>query len=767
MASPPSESLMKILLASNAPWASTGYGTQTASLARRLRDDGHKVVIYCQYGLQGGVQEWEGITCLPTGMEGGYADPIIRGHLRYTQPDLLITFFDLWALHKTPIPKWIQDTDAKWLAYFPIDAVPVSRATREVLGQVDYPVVLSNFAEAALKEWNPEYKVAVIPHGIEKSWGYTANGRKEFRRSIQVPDDAFLFGTVGRNAYYPGRKGLDRLVRAFAELELDNTYLYIHTGTWSENGSVPIEQMTDFYTELHPYLEGRVKLPDDYNLVMGYSQTGMNALYSALDCYVQPTLGEGFGLPVMEAQACGAAVIATDCTSMPDIVAPHSSVLVPGATELFTPDPSHRVLIDIPKLKDAMTEIYDIKTNDLTGYQAMKANAGLWANGFDWDRIWTECWKPLLAEIGREIELAPRRDWHRGGAVVYEHEGRMRKRESFLKAPVVAKTIPLMEKVAHPNIIPILAKGVENGLHWLDMPKYTALRDVDLSELAAEQKDRIIDGVRAALEHMHGLGYAHRDVAPENVVVDDEYNPYLIDFEWAHPCDGEIGVDCVDFEPWACVDRAVAIVQTGMEERGFHTIVNYVNGLSLEGKTHGFKGVPYQQVNGTGERDCQVRWDIMKPDVKGKTVLDLGSNLGWFCRKAVEEGAEKATGVENDNAVVESARALTNGHNIEYIETDLMAWEPETYDVGFALSVLQHLPDPDPVMDKLMESCDEVYVEIPQRFITNRVADYLQYGQVLGESERGRPVYRVRQAEVPRGLLGKSGRLVREEVKEA
>jgi glycosyltransferase involved in cell wall biosynthesis len=41
-------------------------------------------------------------------------------------------------------------------------------------------------------------------------------------------------------------------------------------------------------------------------------------LYRACGAYVFPSLHEGFGLPVLEAMACGAVVIASNCTSIPE-----------------------------------------------------------------------------------------------------------------------------------------------------------------------------------------------------------------------------------------------------------------------------------------------------------------------------------------------------------------------------------------------------------------------------------------------------------------
>lgn len=728
---------MKILLAANAPWTATGYGTQGASLARRLRDAGHNLVYYCNYGLNGGVQEWEGITCLPTG-DGGYADPIIKGHIRYTQPDLLITLQDLWPWRQTDLAAFVQEMGVRWAAWFPIDALPISQANRDMLTAATYLIPMANFAEAALKELDPELNLTVIPHGIEKEFGFTSAGRREFRRYNQIPEDAFLFGSVGRNAYYPGRKGFDRLMRAFADLQRDNAYLYIHALPNSEHGSVPLPQIADFYG-----ITDRVKYADEYNGVMGYSQNGMNAMYSAMDCYVQPTLGEGFGIPVLEAQACGANVIATDCTSMPELLCPEASQLIPGVTELFVPDPSHRTLIDISLLTESMREIYDIKRDDPRGFDAMKARAGLWANGWDWDRIWHEEWVPFLTRVEEDIKRAPRREWHRGGGLVFEHEGNMRKQDSSLKSPAVAKELAFIATHQHENIVPVLRSGVDgDGTSWFDMPKMRSLRDIQPDSLTDEQRTKIVDGVRAGLEFLHENHRAHRDVCPENILIGDDFTPYLTDFEWSHQCDGEIGVDCVDFEPWAVPKSAVAVVQTGMEQRGFHTIIQYIHGIDLSEKSHGFKGVPYQQMDGVGERDCQIRWDIMNPDVKGKMVVDLGSNLGWFVRKAQEGGALSVIGVENDLAVVNAAKAMGG----EYLSADLDDGDyPDgVFDVAFALSVLQHLKDPDRTFDWLMGHAKTIYMEMPPRFITPKMAEAVyRYGTNLGESERGRPIFRL------------------------
>ncbi len=60
---------MKILWASNAPWAATGYGMQTAQAVPRIRDAGHDIAIFASYGLNGAMQSWDGIPVYPAGFD--------------------------------------------------------------------------------------------------------------------------------------------------------------------------------------------------------------------------------------------------------------------------------------------------------------------------------------------------------------------------------------------------------------------------------------------------------------------------------------------------------------------------------------------------------------------------------------------------------------------------------------------------------------------------------------------------------------------------
>jgi hypothetical protein len=67
---------------SNAPWAPTGYGTQTAQVIERMRDDGHAIAVSCNYGLMGMQSEWNGIPIYPMGMEA-YSNDVARANFAH------------------------------------------------------------------------------------------------------------------------------------------------------------------------------------------------------------------------------------------------------------------------------------------------------------------------------------------------------------------------------------------------------------------------------------------------------------------------------------------------------------------------------------------------------------------------------------------------------------------------------------------------------------------------------------------------------------
>jgi len=68
--------------------------------------------------------------------------------------------------------------------------------------------------------------------------------------------------------------------------------------------------------------------------IIDTSKIPMNEIYNLIDIFVLPTRGEAFGLPLLEAQACGVPVVTTDYTTGPELVKGHGE-LVSGTAKTY------------------------------------------------------------------------------------------------------------------------------------------------------------------------------------------------------------------------------------------------------------------------------------------------------------------------------------------------------------------------------------------------------------------------------------------------
>ncbi len=123
------------------------------------------------------------------------------------------------------------------------------------------------------------------------------------RQTYGIPGDYILY--LGR---IQPRKNLQRLIQAFARLAADNPHLSLvlaGPGGWLEEG---------IRAEIAAQgLEGRVLLP-------GYiAAADKAALLSGARVFAFPSLYEGFGIPVLEAQTCEVPVLTSTTSSLPEV----------------------------------------------------------------------------------------------------------------------------------------------------------------------------------------------------------------------------------------------------------------------------------------------------------------------------------------------------------------------------------------------------------------------------------------------------------------
>jgi SAM-dependent methyltransferase len=115
----------------------------------------------------------------------------------------------------------------------------------------------------------------------------------------------------------------------------------------------------------------------------------------------------------------------------------------------------------------------------------------------------------------------------------------------------------------------------------------------------------------------------------------------------------------------------------------------------------------------SGEDRKLTRDKIFANDISGKTVLEIGCCLGYFCLEALKRGARRTTGWEIDADRVRQARVIAEilGSSAEYQERDIETETPkEVFDVVICLNVLHHMGDPLRALDKLIALTGETLI---------------------------------------------------------
>jgi len=165
----------------------------------------------------------------------------------------------------------------------------------------------------------PPEKVVVTYNGVESSFTTqpsVQNEVEEIRRRFGISRDFLL--AVG--SLQP-RKNLVRLIRAYARLRSERQdfrpqLVIVGRKLWLAN---------EIFDEVK-----KQRWADDVILTGYVADEDLPALYRAARAFVYPSLFEGFGLPPLEAMACGTPVVTSDVSSLPEIAGDAALLIDPN-----------------------------------------------------------------------------------------------------------------------------------------------------------------------------------------------------------------------------------------------------------------------------------------------------------------------------------------------------------------------------------------------------------------------------------------------------
>jgi glycosyltransferase involved in cell wall biosynthesis len=379
---------------SNSYNAPTGYGQQTTMLVDRLKRSGLDVAMLSNYGLEGIPSTiktpYGEIPHYPRGIDQYSNDSGPQDHqtfvAQFDKPNLFISLYDVWVMKSAqydnfPIASWV-----------PLDHVTMPPGVEKFLRRENVtPIAMSAHGVRQMNAKGIECEYA--PHAIDtKVYKPTYKiGAHEINEYLGIKPETFVVGAVAANkaAGLVHRKAYGELILAFSIFAKDkpDAVLYLHTDSFGYSGGW---NLLNILASLGVKKE-QVIFPNPQDYRFGLAQSDLAALYTRMDVLLAPSLGEGFGVPSVEAQSCGTRVIGSNWAATPDLVSP-DSWLVDGQLSWDAGQDAWWMTPNVSSLVNALELAYKAE-------RGPSQVAIDFASQFDVEKVWTENWLPILTKL--------------------------------------------------------------------------------------------------------------------------------------------------------------------------------------------------------------------------------------------------------------------------------------------------------------------------------------------------------------------------------
>ena len=307
-----------------------------------------------------------------------YGSDIFDNIVMNFKPDIVFSLGDPYMVDW--IPRMQTRDDFTWIGYTPIDSKPIPSVWVKTMEDMDFPVTYSYFGKEVLDEQLTKAKnpAKMLYHGIDTDVFYPVDGNK-IRKRHKIPEDTFVLLYVGVNS---ARKQIPRMLEAFKIFSegKEDVMLYLHT-TLAHNAG----REGWWLQELLPRLGivEKTMMAKKAGPIGGADERTMRLTYNISDVLISPSSCEGFGLPFIEAGACGIPSIAVNYSSMPELLEGRGELVPASDWTYHTPYCQKRALIDIDEFANRMEKIYQ----DRKLLKEYGDNAYEFAQSLSWENI--------------------------------------------------------------------------------------------------------------------------------------------------------------------------------------------------------------------------------------------------------------------------------------------------------------------------------------------------------------------------------------------
>lgn len=314
--------MTKILVCSD-DGVPSGYGRIAMEVNTRLVRRGYEVVA-ASYRYDGKLPaQYEGaalpywVAALNPKPHDPHGVQDIMPLIGAVNPDIVLVIQDApfaFSLRYAPVD-WSR---YGFMVITPVDGAPIYTPWIDMLKHTDGVMSISQFGVDQMGRQGVSAKLCRPAADVNKFYPLPEDKKQAVRAALGIDKDAFVLGTVAMNQ---GRKCITHMMQAFFEFAQDKPtarYLLNMDKASPAGWDLPIlcKQMG--------WDESKLIWKEDCDR----ANVGMNERYNIMNAHAVVSHREGFGLPLVEAQAAGVVSIALDYCSGPEVCADGRGVLI-------------------------------------------------------------------------------------------------------------------------------------------------------------------------------------------------------------------------------------------------------------------------------------------------------------------------------------------------------------------------------------------------------------------------------------------------------
>jgi len=316
-------------------------------------------------------------------------------------PDVLLCIGDLWdfLVIKDVLSQFKETHELKTVVWITVDGEYLWDSWGDTLRSFDSVVSFSHYGAKELKKLSAGTEIEVVYPGVDENI-FSAFPRDHEWGGDNIIDVANTF-TVLSIAQNTSRKNLPVTIDAFGEFCKDkkDVLLFMVTDPRDNLGY-------DLWTIIKKAgIGNRCVIAKDAGARGAVDDMKVNLLYNMSTVLLNTAIGEGFGLPLLEAQACNCIPMVTNYASGVEIVEDRG-ILLDVAAMVYGEYGVKRAVVDQQGVVDNLNKLYEAwkaKSSLITEYQDKGRE---FSKKFTWDRTASE-----LSAIIQKTGLGKKRSW--------------------------------------------------------------------------------------------------------------------------------------------------------------------------------------------------------------------------------------------------------------------------------------------------------------------------------------------------------------------